>query len=410
MPLLPQTRSMRRSLTAIWLLLICLWAFPAFAAGDTPGLTPPVNLYFFWGQGCPHCLKEKAFLEKMEKKYPGLRIHRFEVTGHRENLELLQRVAGRLQVEVSGVPFTVVGRDFLVGWQSEETSGTALEAAVRTNLKNPGPDIMQESGGAGDGLPGTPEKKVIPERLKVPLLGELETKALSLGLLTVLIGALDGFNPCAMWVLILLLGFLLGMEDNKRRWILGITFVAASALVYFLIMVAWLNLFLFLGFLFWVRLGIALVALGAGFYNLMEYFTNPAGICKVSSGGRRHRIICKLYDFIKKESVWLALGGIVLLAFAVNVVELVCSAGFPVVYLQILSLTPLATWQYYAFIVLYILIFMLDDLVVFFVAMITFQVTGMSTKYKRFSHLIGGALMLLLGFLLIFKPEALMFG
>ncbi|MEW6659847.1 MAG: hypothetical protein AB1424_14405 [Thermodesulfobacteriota bacterium] len=119
-----------------------------------------------------------------------------------------------------------------------------------------------------------------------PLLGELETKALSLGLLTVLISALDGFNPCAMWVLILLLGFLLGMENSKRRWIFGTTFVAVSALVYFLIMAAWLNLFLVLGFLFWVKLGIALVALGAGCYNLWEYFTNPDEVCKVSTRGR----------------------------------------------------------------------------------------------------------------------------
>jgi len=396
--------------TAVWLLLLCLWAFPGLAADNTPGLASTVNLYYFWGQGCPHCLREKSFLEKMEKKYPGLRVHRLEITGHQENLELLQRVAGQLQVEAAGVPFTVVGRDYLVGWQSEETSGAMLEAAIRRNLENPGPDVVRESGGAGAVLPGTSEKKVIPDRLKVPLVGEFETKALSLGLLTVLIGALDGFNPCAMWVLILLLGFLLGMENNRRRWILGTTFVAASALVYFLIMVAWLNLFLFLGFLFWVRLGIALVALGAGFYNLREYFTNPAGVCKVSSGGRRHKIISNLQDFIKKESFWLALGGIVLLAFAVNVVELICSAGFPVVYLQILSLTPLAKWHYYAYIVLYILIFMLDDLIVFFVAMITFEVTGLSTKYKRFSHLLGGALMLFRGFLLIFKPEALMFG
>lgn len=410
MPLGPQTRPGQRRVIVVWLLLLCLWAFPGLAAAKPPGIAPPVNLYFFWGTGCPHCLREKSFLKKMEKKYPDLRVQRLEVTGHRKNLELLQRVATRLQVEAAGVPLTVVGEDYLVGWQSEETSGAALEAAIRQNLENPGLDVVRASGGAGAVLPGTSEKKVMPHRLKVPLLGEWETKALSLGLLTVLIGALDGLNPCALWVLLLLLGFLLGMENNRRRWILGTTFVAASALVYFLIMVAWLNLFLFLGFLFWVRLGIAMVALGAGYYNLREYCTNPAGVCKVSSGGRRHRIICKLQDFIKKESFWLALGGIVLLAFAVNVVELICSAGFPVVYLQILSLTPLAKWQYYAYIVLYILIFMLDDLIVFFAAMITFEVTGLSTKYKRFSHLLGGFLMLLLGSLLVFKPEALMFG
>lgn len=407
---MPLIRIGKYSLTGILWLLLCLWAIPGPAATSAPSPEPTVNLYFFWAQGCPHCLREKSFLDKMGKKYAGLRIHSFEVSGHRENLELLHRVADRLQVEVTGIPFTVVGRDYFVGWQFEETSGAALEAAIRKNLENPGADVVQELAAARPAVPGVPEKKVIPDRIKVPLLGELETRTLSLGLLTVLIGALDGFNPCALWVLILLLGFLLGMENNLRRWVLGTTFVAASALVYFLIMVAWLNLFLFLGFLFWVRLGIALLALAAGYYNLREYFTARAGVCKVSTGGRRHKIIIKVQDFIKKESFWLALGGIIVLAFAVNVVELICSAGFPVVYLQVLSLTPLAKWQYYLYILLYVSIFMLDDLLVFLAAMITFQVTGISTRYKSFSHLIGGLLMFLLGFLLIFKPEALMFG
>jgi len=398
-----------------WLLLLVflllLGAAPALTADNLPGLAKTVNLYFFWGQGCPHCLREKQFLEKLEKKYPRLAIHRFEVSNDRKNLELLQQVGRRLQVDITGVPFTVVGRDYFVGWQADETTGAALEAAVQKNLAHPGIDLVAEFLTAQPPITPPAADKVIPEKIKVPLLGELETRALSLGLLTVVIGALDGFNPCAMWVLILLLGILVGMENNKRRWILGSTFVAASALVYFLIMVAWLNLFLFLGFLFWVRVGIALVALAAGFYNLREFFGNPAGICKVSSsGGRRHQMICKIHDFIKKESFWLALGGIILLAFAVNAVELICSAGFPVVYLQVLSLNPLPWWQYYAYILLYILIFMLDDLVVFFAAMLTFQVTGMSTRYKRFSNLIGGVLMLLLGFLLIFRPDILMFG
>lgn len=393
------------------LLLLLLAALPVFAAKNSPDSGKTLNLYFFWGQGCPHCLQEKQFLEKLAKKYPPLKIRSFEVSGDPKNLELLNQVGQRLQVEIAGVPFTVVGQDYFVGWQADETSGAALESAVQKNLANPGIDLVTEF------LPGRPAaapppgNKVIPEKIKVPLLGELETRALSLGLLTVVIGALDGFNPCAMWVLILLLGFLVGMENNKRRWVLGSTFVVASALVYFLIMVAWLNLFLFLGFLFWVRLGIALVALGAGFYNLWEFFGNPAGVCKVSGGrGRRYNMICKIQEFIKKESFWLALGGIIVLAFAVNLVELICSAGFPVVYLQVLSLNPLLRWQYYAYILLYTLIFMLDDLIVFFAAMITFQVTGMSTRYKRFSNLIGGLLMLLLGLLLIFKPAVLMFG
>ena len=107
---------------------------------------------------------------------------------------------------------------------------------------------------------------------------------------------------------------------------------------------------------------------------------------------------------------YLALVGIVVLAFAVNLVELICSAGLPAVYTQVLFLSNLARWQYYFYILFYIFIFMLDDLLIFFIAMTTLRLTGLTTKYSRWSHLIGGILMLIIGLLLIFKPEWLMFG
>ncbi len=393
----------------LWPAALALLALPVSAPADTHAPDQSVNLYLFWSQGCPHCLAEKQFLSRLEKKYPYLRIRSFEVTASGANLELLKKVGDLFNVTISGVPFTVVGRDYFTGWYNEETTGAAIEQAVRRNWEKGTPDALGDLLGLAS-PPPAPPKTAIPEKIKVPLLGELAVRQLSLGALTIVIGALDGFNPCAMWVLILLLGLLLGMEDSKKRWILGSSFIGASALVYFLIMVAWLNLFLFLGFLLWVRIIIALVALGAGFYNLREYFTAGAAVCKVTERGKPLLIFDKVKGFIHRQSFWLALGGIIILAFAVNVVELICSAGFPVVYLQILSLTPMAAWQYYLYILLYIFIFMLDDLVVFFAAMLTFQVTGMSVKYKKFSNLVGGCLMILLGFLLIFRPEALMFG
>jgi cytochrome c biogenesis protein CcdA len=166
----------------------------------------------------------------------------------------------------------------------------------------------------------------------------------------------------------------------------------------------------FLGFIFWIRIAIGLIALFAGGYNLREYLTDTAGVCKLSHGTRRQRTMDRLKEIIATRKFWLALGGIVLLAFMVNLVELICSAGFPVVYLQILSLTPLPFWQYYVYLLLYIVIFMLDDIIVFVVAMLTLQMMGLTSRYKRFSNLIGGVLMLAIGVLLIFKPAWLMFG
>jgi len=193
-------------------------------------------------------------------------------------------------------------------------------------------------------------------------------------------------------------------------WILGTAFIVASSAVYFFFMAAWLNLILFIGFLVWVRIAIGLVALFGGGYNLKEFFTNPQSGCKVTGSEKRRKVFEKIRSITHEKSFYLALGGIIILAFAVNLVELICSAGIPAIYTQVLALSHLAKWQYYLYILLYIFFFMIDDLFVFFVAMITLQTTGITTKYTHWSHLIGGILMMIIGLLLIFKPAWLMFG
>ena len=251
---------------------------------------------------------------------------------------------------------------------------------------------------------------MIPATISVPLLGEVRTADLSLPALTVVLGALDGFNPCAMWVLVFLIGLLVGMQDRVRMWVLGTAFIAGSAAVYFLFMAAWLNFLLFIGAVVWVRAAVALVALGGGFYYLREYFRNPDAACTVTAPEARRRVLENLRRLALESRFWVALAGIVALAFAVNLVELLCSAGIPAVYTQVLALNHLPAWQYYAYLALYILVFMLDDLIVFVVAMKALQITGMTTSYSRFSHLAGGVVLLAIGALLLLRPEWLMFG
>ena len=193
-------------------------------------------------------------------------------------------------------------------------------------------------------------------------------------------------------------------------WILGIAFIVSSAFVYFMFLSAWLNLFLFLGFIVWVRIIIALVALGVGGYNIRDYWVNRKGGCNVMGDEKRQKVFEKIRAVTQRRQLFLALGGIILLAFAVNLVELICSAGLPAIYTQILSLSKLPVWQYYIYLVFYILFFMLDDLIVFFTAMITLRAIGVQSKYSRISRLVGGFLMLGIGTLLLFKPELLMFG
>ncbi len=375
-----------------------------------------VNIYFFWGEGCPHCAKEKPFLDKLEQKYSELEIHDYEVWSNYDNRQLMIDFGKKLNANISGVPFTVVGEQYIIGWLDEKNTGKQIEDAVKCAFHNNCRDVGIEIKGSALASKQSEETDVdsnsspIPESMTLPLVGEVETKNLSLPLFTMLLGALDGFNPCAMWTLLFLISLLLGMKDRRRMWILGMTFIVASASVYFVFMAAWLNLLLFLGMIIWVRIIIGLIALTAGGYNLKEYFTNPQGACKVTGTEKRQKVFEKLKNITHQKSFYLALGGIILLAFAVNLVELICSAGLPAVYTQVLTLSNLANWQYYLYILLYIFVFMLDDLFVFVIAMTTLQMTGITTKYTRLSHLIGGILMLIVGLTLIFKPEWLMFG
>lgn len=369
-----------------------------------------VDVYLFWGIGCPHCEREIAFLKRLEAEEPRLRVHYLEVTRDARNLAAFTEASRRLGIEDPGVPLALVGDAPLAGYWNDETSGMELRRMIGYCLASACPDTMAPLvGGAGRDSGASPPRPV-PPSITVPLLGEIRTSDLSLPVLTIVLGALDGFNPCAMWVLMFLIGLLLGMRDRVRMWTLGAAFIAGSALVYFLFMAAWLNFLLFMGAVVWVRLAVGVVALGGAFYYLREYFLNPDAACPITAPEGRRRVFDNLRRLANESRFWLAFAGILALAFAVNLVELLCSAGIPAVFTQVLALSKLPAWQYYAYLALYILVFMLDDLFVFVVAMKTLEVSGVTGAYSRFSHLAGGIVLFAIGALLLLRPEWLMFG
>ena len=395
-------------------LVLALLAFMAAAQSSAR-----VDVYVFWAIGCPHCEREIEFLKRLEAEEPRLRAHYLEVSRDAAGRRVFAGVARRLQIEEPAVPLTVVGDAPMVGYANDATSGVELRRLVEHCLASGCPDsvgpLLRAPGGmaaqdtATTPLPRAPQRTV-PKEIPIPFFGTVSTSDISLPVLTVLLGALDGFNPCAMWVLVFLIGLLLGMQDRFRMWVLGSAFIAGSALVYFLFMAAWLNFLLFIGAVVWVRAAVGLVALGGGFYYLKEYFQNAAAVCKVTAPQARQRVFERLRRLASESRFWLALLGIVALAFAVNLVELLCSAGIPAVYTQVLALSELPAWQYYAYLALYILVFMLDDLFVFVVAMKTLRIAGATAAYTRFGHLAGGIVLLAIGALLLLRPEWLMFG
>ncbi|MFC1638414.1 cytochrome c biogenesis protein [Patescibacteria group bacterium] len=387
-------------------LILIQFFFISTVLANSPGENVDVSgseldLTLFYSKTCPHCHEEIEFLTKLEKKYPDLKMGYFEVSENEENLLMLVEYQKELNIVSNGVPLTVIGNEYIVGFQSDSVTGLEIVNKLKRNGYDFGENI--DSGGvivSDDG-----NENIV----SVPFFGEIDYRTVSLPLLTVVLGGLDGFNPCAMWVLVFLISLLIGVKDKRKMWILGGVFIFSSAVVYFLFMTAWLNLFLFLGYIVWIRIIIAAVALGTGIYYLFDYVQNPEGACNVAGGEKKQKILNRLKELVLERGFLMSFFGIIALAAAVNMVELVCSAGLPAVFTRVLTLSELSLWQYYAYIFLYVFVFMLDDLIVFVIAMVTFKSINASGKYSRISRLVGGMLMLILGILLAFKPEWLMF-
>ena len=223
-------------------------------------------------------------------------------------------------------------------------------------------------------------------------------------------GLIDGFNPCAMWVLLFLINMFIDMKDKKKMFLLGYTFLFTSALVYFLSMLG-ISVVLNMATIKWIQRVIALVALVAGILNIRTYIkTRKDTGCHVIDDKKRKKMVKRVLKITKEESLIIALIGVIALAASVNLVELACSLGFPAIFSEILALNNVTGALRIFYLLLYVLFYMIDDLIVFTIAVCTFSITAKSTKYTKYVNLIAGIIMILIGILLIFKPEWIMFN
>lgn len=380
-----------------------------------------VNIHLFYSNICPHCAKEIKVINELEKKYSNLKVYKHE-TSTEETHELLKKVENYFNIKIKSVPFTVIGEKYYSGYNEENTKKEFVEiievysktgykdivGEYMGNIELPKEEINNSTKDNIDDLIQTEKNSKI---VNLPLIGKVNLKNLAIPLVTVIIGLLDGFNPCAMWVLLFLISMLLGMKDKKRMWSLGLAFIITSALIYFLFMVAWLNITSIITKVTLFRTIIAIIALIGGNINFYSYLkTRKETGCNVIDDKKRTKIFDKIKKFTHEKSFILALLGIISLAISVNLVELACSAGLPVMYIEILNMNNLSNLEYYLYIILYVIFFMLDDIIVFTVAMISLELTGFSTKYGKLSKLIGGILLIAIGILMLIKPEWLMFN
>ena len=371
-----------------------------------------LNIYLFYGDGCPHCAEEETFFDSYLQKEGNINLVRYEVWHSKENRDLWVKVQEKLNNHANGVPYLIIGKKVVVGYMDGVTDET-IKNYIKDYKKEKKPyDVINviENKQKTDKIVGTNEK--VDETVTVPLLGKVKAREVSLPLLSVILGFVDGFNPCAMWILLFLITMLINTKDRKKMWILGLTFILTSGVVYLLFMLTWLNLAMFISKVVLIRVLIALVSFVVGFINLKKFYdsTKKDDGCDVVDKKNRKEIMNKIMKIMKEKSFILAIGGIMLLAASVNIIELMCSIGLPLLFTQILAMNNLSIGSYALYMFIYIFFFLIDDIIVFIIAMTTFKVTGISTKYNKYSHLIAGIVIFLIGLLLLIKPSILMFN
>jgi hypothetical protein len=343
------------------------------------------QVYFFYLPGCSHCESQQLFNERLQSEYPSINITRQDASSP-EGSALLSQMLEERGIEVQpAFPITIFGNQ-VFSWESEETTGEQIEKALQQCLAGSCPP------------PASGETK---HKITLPLIGEIVLSDYSLPALAIILGLVDGFNPCAMWVLVYLISIVATLRDRKRIWLIVGSFVLASGILYFLFMTAWLNAFLAIGYVKPVTVVIGLVALGGGALQIREVIaTRGAVVCTVTDDDSRKKTMTKVQKIVSSPLTWGILVGIVALAFTVNMVEFVCSAAVPAVFTQVLSLAGLTTLQHYSYILLYVFFFMLDDLVIFGTA--AFALTSsLGDRYAKYSRPVGATILIILGLLLL---------
>jgi hypothetical protein len=387
-----------------------VWAQGAGAAPE-PSEVP---LYFFWGDGCPVCATQKEFHVALREAFPNVVVHDYEVYYVPANRPFMEAMAAAFGRSVSGVPMTFIGDEAWVGFSqviaqqmvaSIERYGTyrapdpidRLEERFREFLPTP-----REAPPAG--LPLLSNRA----QIEVPLVGVIDLSSTNLWLATGLIAFVDGFNPCSLWVLALLLAVVVNTRSRKRVLLVGLTFLTVTAAVYGLFIAGLFTVFSYIGFLGWIRVLVALLALGFAAINIKDYFAYRRGITLSIDDAHKPGIYARIRKIMQAEaSLPATLFATAGMALGVTLVELPCTAGLPVLWTTLLADAGVVAGVFGVLLLVYMLIYLLDELLIFGLVVGTMRAARLEERGGRVLKLIGGAVMLALALVMLFSPKLL---
>ncbi|MCC6511284.1 MAG: hypothetical protein IT423_19440, partial [Pirellulaceae bacterium] len=243
------------------------------------------------------------------------------------------------------------------------------------------------------------------DAIQLPWFGSVRVTKVGLPLFTVAVGLVDGFNPCAMWVLVFLLSVLVNLNSRWKILAVAGTFVVVSATVYFAFMAAWISIFQFIGMSRYVQVALGMLAIAIGVIHVKDFFAFKKGISLSIPESAKPRIYQQVRRIVNADNLAGAILGAGVLAVLVNMVELLCTAGLPALYTQILTAQQLPTWANYAYLLLYNLAYMFDDGLMVGLVVLTLGRRKMQETHGQWLKLISGIAILILGGLILFRPQ-----
>ena len=347
-------------------------------------------------EGCPHCAKAEQFLQALQREQPTLKVHIHDVVKEPEALGKLQQLVKNQALGALKVPAFYIGGQLLVGYSDEITTGQLIRNAL---LQGQAQKKQDASGSceAKESLSCESGTAVLTQPPSVYFLDffghRLSLDELGLPLFTLAMGLLDGFNPCSMWVLMLMISLLAPIKNRWRMFAIAGTFIAVEGLAYFMFMGAWLNLFLFIGLSRVAEIIIAGIALFAGLLNLKDFWFYGRGISLSIPNAAKPDIYARMRRVLQAQNLSAALFGTIVLAVLVQMVEFMCTSGFPALYTKILTLKQLSSASYYGYLLLYNLAYLFDDFIVLAIGIVTLSQRRLQEKEGRWLKLMSGLVM-----------------
>jgi glutaredoxin len=358
----------------------------------------------FVREGCPHCAEAEAFLEQLHRERPELTIVARDVQREPAALARLQELVQATGAGTARVPAVYVNGQLILGYSKDASTDKLIRSALAgQRVAGGGPPGDSSSCEAEDSLAcGPGAAPADEERFEVNFLGRTITlEDVGLPMFSIALALLDGFNPCSMWVLLLMISLLAPLNDRKRMLAIAGTFVLVQGIAYFAMMAAWLNLFLFIGLSRISQVIIGLIAIAAGLVNLKDFVAFGRGFSLSIPESAKPKIYHHMRGILHAPTYTAAIAGTIVLAMLVQVVEFMCTSGFPALFTRILTLQQLDTSAYYGYLLLYNLAYMLDDMIVLGIGVTLLSRHRLQEKEGRVLKFIAGVVMIGLGVYLL---------